>query len=902
MPIFRFTRQHHVQVSEDWKLFADLFHTIGAFTYKNSIQTVFFDENAQRILGVGKELPKEEYLPLLNKLTQEPVENEQNLYIIRTGAERRCLRLHLTHRAEDEIGFVEEVTRRAQQPADPQAFDEITGMPLLTAFSHSVQRRLQDADSFCLAAVHVSGMDKVADFSVSGSSSYCMASVAEVLGRFAGEQVLITVKGFTDFYIGFFDMDEQSVRLQLHQMREAVASCIISDNFGQAIQTEKAHGLDLHAGLAMYPTESDSLRGLISKAEFALFETQHDSQNPITRFSQEEFERKKDEYHNEQLLGTILKNNQLTYHFQPIVDAHTGDIIGYEALMRSEHFTPDKMLSLAEKYHCLYEIERLTLFNCLRYLSEHQNQFSGRSLFINCIPTELLTDSDYSELILIYEELFDKIVIELIEHSEGTGQMLCTLRERLDQVGARLAIDDYGSGYANSATLLKNVPDFVKVDRELIDGISKNTRKQQLVANVISYAHDNQITVLAEGVEEEADLKTLIRMGVDLIQGYYTARPTPYLLEEISKEVRDVIVNTNLEESTGQKKIYNAHHDEVLDLVDLALQHYTDIHVYRHKMTIVGDPEKTVPMHIAVMDNHSCELTIRDVNLISQDKPTVTIGSYAQLTLIAQGTNSLNYMGIRVPEGSFFHLLGDGDLKIDCYSKIGYGIGGDCVSSYGSISLESTGTVDIICNSDRGIGIGGGSNPDDSEICLETGHIHVSVGSPNVIGIGSMEGNCLIYANKNCCVDIEVNGISSVGMGALTGEAHVKCSAAFRFQGGGSKVVGIGVLNKGTGDVEVTDTSLAFKMRTNLGTCIGAIGGDVEVRAVGCKVEVNAEGGEITGIGDAKGSGNVTIDSTELKAYILAAKPHEAGSRSGQFSMRNSTIISDVNDKKNTLN
>ena len=61
-----------------------------------------------------------------------------------------------------------------------------------------------------------------------------------------------------------------------------------------------------------------------------------------------------------------------------------------------------------------------------------------------------------------------------------------------------------------------------------------------------------------------------------------------------------------------------------------------------------------------------------------------------------------------------------------------------------------------------------------------------------------------------------------------------------------------------------------------------------------------AEGGEITGIGDAKGSGNVALEGTELKAFIRAAKPHEAGSKNGQFSMRGSTIISDINDKHNT--
>lgn len=904
MGIFQFTRQNHVTLSEDWKLFADLFHNIGAFTYKNSLQTVYFDENSQRILNVGKTITKSEYKIFLGKLMETPVEGEQNLYLLRSGAEKRYLKLLLTKRDNEEIGFVEDVTRRiVQLNAGQQEYDDVTGMLKMSAFSKIVNQKIQENENFIVVAVYISGLDKMTDFSASVNTSYCMASIAEVLGRFASEQVVFTVKEFQHFYVGFFGMDEQNVRVQLQQMREAVSRCIISDDFGQAVQTEHAHILDLQAGIAVFPEEGDSFRGLMSHAEFALFETQHDVQNPIARFSNSEFERKKDEYREEQLFRTIIHENQLSYHFQPIVDAHNGNIVGYEALMRSEHFTPHKILEIAERLGQLYKIEYATLFNTMHFLAEHQSSFSDKSLFINCIPVDILNETDFNELLLLYEELFGKVVIEVIQQLEGTEKMMKTLHDRCQSVNAKVAIDDYGSGYANTATLLHNMPNYVKIDRELIDGICKNTRKQQLVAGIIDYAHENQMLAVAEGVEQEADLKTLIRMGVDLFQGYYLARPTPYLLEEIPKDVRDVIINTNLEETSGQKKIYNAHQDAELNLVDLALQNYTDIHVYRHQLTLIGDPEKQVPMHIAIMDNHSCELNLRNVNIICQDKPTIDIGSYAHLTLTTEGENQLNYMGIRVPEGAFFHLLGDGNLKVDCYSKFGYGIGGDCDSSYGNITLESTGNLEIICNSDRGVGIGGGSNPDDSEICLEAGNIHVVVGSPNALGIGAIDGtsgDSLIYANPDCNLDIEVNGIGSVGMGALSGGTHVKCFSDVKFTGGGNKVVGIGVLNKGTGILEIADSNMNFFVRTNFGACIGSLGGEVDVTVTNCKIKVNAEGGEITGIGDSKGSGDVTLDHTELRAYILAAKPHEAGSKNGQFSMRGSTIIADINDKHNT--
>lgn len=905
MSIFRFNRQNHVTVSSDWKLFIDMFHNIGAFTYKEAVQSAFFDENAQRILGIGKSLSREAYRTMLQRMMAEPVVEEQNLYLCRTGGEKRYIKIILQQQGEEEIGFVEEITRRiAQQNAEEveQDYDSVTSMLRFPVFSNLIQRRLQSAEKVHFAALHVTGLDKIADFAQSGSSNYCMSSVAEVLNRFASDQVLFSTKSFQNFYVCFFDMDEQNVRMLLDQMRAAIAGCTISDDFGQSIRTDSLSALDLRIGMAVYPEEGDSLSKLLPYAEFALFETQQDSKNPIARFSLEDYERKKDEYREEQLFSAIIRDNQISYHFQPIVDAHNGNVVAYEALMRTEHFKPARMLELGDKYNRLYDIEYATLFNCMRFLSEHQNAFSDRKLFINCIPSHLLTDSDYNELLLTYESLLEKAVIEIIEQSDVLPEDLYRLHQRCAAAYAQIAIDDYGSGYANTMTLLQNNPNYVKIDRCLIEDICKDQKKQQLVSNVIEFAHDNQITVLAEGVEQEADLKTVIRLGVDLIQGFCVSRPNPYLLEEISKEVRDTIITTNLEcaNASGQKKIYNAHNDEVIDLVDLALQNYTDLHIYRHNLTIIGDPEKTVPMHISIMENHSCELTLRNVNMISNEKPCISIGSYAQLTMNVEGSNSLNYMGIRVPQGSFFHLKGSGNLKIDCYAKIGYGIGGDCDSSYGCITLASEGVVDIICNSDRSVGIGGGTNPDDSEICLETGDIRVNVGSPNAIGIGCANGVSLIYANPGCDLSLDVNGISSVGMGSLTGETHIDCKTDVTFTGGGSRVVGIGVLNQGTGDVTVSDSKLRFHMRTNFGTCIGGIGGKIDVIARGCQVEVNAEGGEITGIGDAKGSGNVVLDHTKLKAYILASKPHEAGSKTGQLTMHSSSIIADINDKHNT--
>lgn len=87
------------------------------------------------------------------------------------------------------------------------------------------------------------------------------------------------------------------------------------------------------------------------------------------------------------------------------------------------------------------------------------------------------------------------------------------------------ALDDYGSGYSNENTLLQLAPRFVKVDITIIRGIDTSPDKQQILRNMVAYAHPRSMKIVAEGVETAAELCTVIELGADLLQGYFLARP-----------------------------------------------------------------------------------------------------------------------------------------------------------------------------------------------------------------------------------------------------------------------------------------------------------------------------------------------------------------------------------------
>ncbi len=890
MGIFQCSKDNRVTPSNDWLLFAEQFQHIGAFAYYQKARAGYVDQNAQRILELPAVLTKEEFFSALDSRRIHPHAEWADTYYIG----EKIVKLCVTHRGRDTLGFVEDLTAKAERGSE---FDHGTHLPRYPFFSQLVGKRLQSSESAYFAAIHVEGLGQISGYLSEDSKNHCMAVVSDTLSEFTSEDILLTPKDFPNFYACFFGTSEAQVYKLLTAMRKSVKECTISSPLAMGEMTD----LKLHIGLAHAPTDGNSLRSLIPRAEFALFETRWDSHAPITRFSLEDYEKKKDEYRTEQLFHKVVDENRISYHFQPIVHAQNGEIAGYEALMRpnGDAFRPEQMLELAAKYDRLYDIEYATLYNTMHKLSENQAVFANRLLFINCIPSQLLTESDFNQLALTYEDLFSKVVIEMTEQSDMPDEVIQSLRSRCSLMHAGLAIDDYGSGYANTGILLRSMPQYVKIDRCLISGIHKDVKKQQLVQGVIDYSHNNQISVLAEGVESEEEMKTVIRLGVDLLQGFYTSRPKPFFLEEIAREIKDTIISTNLEMTSakGKKKIYRTQNESTLDLVQLGIQGYTEVHIHQHELTIIGDPDKQVNMTIQIMDNHSCLLKLRNVHLINAEKPCISVGNFAQLHLTCEGENSLSHMGLHVPQGAFFKLEGQGSLKIDCYSKFGYGIGADCDSGYGNITINTMGRLDIICNSDRSVGIGGGKNPDEAEICIESGDIHINIGSPSGVGVGCMDGIALVYLNENAQLDLAVTGISTAGIGTLSGEVDIDCRARVSFEGAGSRSIGIGVLNQGIGRVQVRETKQRYNMRTNFGTCIGAIGGKVDVEVSHSQIEVNAEGGEITGIGDARGSGNVTLDHTRLTAFILAGKPREAGSRDGQLTMIRSMIIADINDE-----
>lgn len=247
--------------------------------------------------------------------------------------------------------------------------------------------------------------------------------------------------------------------------------------------------------------------------------------------------------------NALIDGNLFVYHFQPIVNARNGEIYAFEALMRTDAsigMNPTQVLETAESYKRLYEIERATLFNIMERFDGDFDKFNGHKVFINSIPGHFLNEADAQIICEKYSKYMSYFVFEITEQDTISEDELNMIRRIGNNVNYnQIAIDDYGTGHSNIVNLLRYTPQIIKIDRFLITDIQNDTNKQMFVRSTVDFARMNNIKVLAEGVETSDELKTVIRFGVDYIQGFYTGKPQLDPIAEILPEIKQEIVDAN---------------------------------------------------------------------------------------------------------------------------------------------------------------------------------------------------------------------------------------------------------------------------------------------------------------------------------------------------------------------
>ena len=221
----------------------------------------------------------------------------------------------------------------------------------------------------------------------------------------------------------------------------------------------------------------------------------------------------------------VLKGDTLSTVFQPIVELSDGRIVGFEALSRfaaEPRRSPDVWFAEAAAVALLVDLEMAAV----RAAFGHFDLLPPDAyLSVNLSPETVLSQQPVELLTGLPGE---RIVVEVTEHApvddyEILNAALAELRSR----GCRLAIDDTGAGFASLRHILRLAPDIIKLDITLTRGLDSDPARRALATALISFANDIGATLVAEGVETQAEVEALCALGVGLGQGYFFARPGP---------------------------------------------------------------------------------------------------------------------------------------------------------------------------------------------------------------------------------------------------------------------------------------------------------------------------------------------------------------------------------------
>ena len=299
------------------------------------------------------------------------------------------------------------------------------------------------------------------------------------------------------------------------------------------------------------------------------------------------------------------------------------------------------------------------------------------------------------------------------------------------------------------------------------------------------------------------------------------------------------------------------------------MEHYTAVQINGGCVTLTGQKTQSVDMLVRVVEDTEATLILKNVNFKGVNETSIQIGNRSRLTLRAEGSNTLNKEGVRVPASANLLLEGSGDLKILNNRNYSVGIGSNYNDPYGTIVIDMEGSLTIQSSGDKVVCIGGGRSAGEG-ISIVRGTCRLSANGISVIGIGSSTGDTQLKIGE-ASVHIVIEGNDALGVGSLSGLALVRSAGELNLTVNSERATGIGSMS-GSGEIWLEGGSAAVTIHCDVGACIGSFSGEVSTRISNARVHIHGEGNRVAGYGSTDGACDTRIESGFVSADLLAGE------------------------------
>ncbi len=343
----------------------------------------------------------------------------------------------------------------------------------------------------------------------------------DTIGRFGGDEFIIMTEGI----------------MATEEGSPKIAKRIITVMDAPFHVNGKILHVSCSIGIATFPNCGNNPDELLKHADIAMHNAKQQGKNQYSFYTKSLNAEVSERMSLEHALRDAITNNELNVHYQPLVDIASGRVEGVEALIRWQHpqmgmISPMKFIPIAEQSGLIIPIGQWVMQQvCDEYKQIGKLVKQPFHVSVNISAAQLEDKhllQHFTEILEIANVSPRHIALELTESViMDDPQSVIKLFSQFKELGMQIFVDDFGTGYSSLSYLSKLPIDVLKVDRSFVKDIATNNNDKILAKAIIGLAHNLNLSVIAEGVENEEQLGHLRDFGADKAQGYHFAKPMP---------------------------------------------------------------------------------------------------------------------------------------------------------------------------------------------------------------------------------------------------------------------------------------------------------------------------------------------------------------------------------------
>ena len=412
--------------------------------------------------------------------------------------------------------------------------DALTDLPNRILFMDRVHQALAHARRYHkLAAILFIDLDR-------------FKNINDTLGHIVGDKLLVALSTNLketvreDDTIARLGGDEFAILVNNITSENDVAPVAqkVLDCLDQVIKIE-AHSLYITAsiGISLFPNDGEDADTLLKHADVAMYRAKDLGKNNFQFYSKDMSARASHRLLLESGLRQAMKNQEFVLHYQPQVDIHSREIIGFEALIRWHNpdlglVAPIDFVPLLEETGLIVEVGDWVIDTaCCQLKSWQDAGHKNLSMSVNVSGRQFHSADFYDRVVEqvnkyhLPPELLELEITEsiLMDNQQKTIEII----DQLDAYGFRIAIDDFGTGYSSLSYLRRFRIDTLKIDQSFVRDVIDDPDDAAITSAIIAMAHSLKLDIVAEGVENSQQLEFLMEKNCQLVQGYFFSRPQP---------------------------------------------------------------------------------------------------------------------------------------------------------------------------------------------------------------------------------------------------------------------------------------------------------------------------------------------------------------------------------------